>query len=72
MRRKIKENQQKVDKALINLRKTPNFEEKIKKLLKKDIFFPKRKMKGFIRKIYGVWEYWIITKHLQRSKILKY
>ena len=72
MRRKIKENQQKVDVALINLKPTPNFEDKVKKLLRLDIFFPKKKMKGFLREIYSHWESWIITKHVQQSKLLKY
>ena len=72
MRRKIKENQQKVDIGLMNIKSTPNFEEKVKKLLKLDIFFPKRKMRGFLREIYEHWESWIITKHVQQSKILKY
>jgi len=71
MRRKIRDNQKKVDMALANLKLSPNFEEKAKKLLKQNLFFPKRKMKGFLKKIYSLWEYWIIVKHLQRSKILK-
>jgi glyoxylase-like metal-dependent hydrolase (beta-lactamase superfamily II) len=72
MRRKIKENQQKVDIGLMNIKSTPNFEEKVKILLKLDIFFPKKKMRGFLREIYTHWESWIITKHLQQSKLLKY
>ncbi len=72
MRRKIKENQRKVDIGLMNIKSTPNFEEKVKKLLKLDIFFPKKKMRGFLQEIYTHWESWIITKHLQQSKILKY
>lgn len=72
MRVKISDNQQKVDKALMNIKTTQNFEEKIQLLLKKDIFFPKRKMKKFLRKIYSVWEYWLLVKHVQRSKLLKF
>jgi glyoxylase-like metal-dependent hydrolase (beta-lactamase superfamily II) len=72
MRRKIKENQQKVDIALSNLKPTPNFEKKVERLLKRDIFFPKSKMKGFLKKIYLFWERGIITKQVQRSKLLKY
>lgn len=72
MRRKITENQQKVDIGLMNIDSTPNFEEKVQKLLKLDIFFPKTKMRGFLRDIYTHWESWIITKHLQQSKLLKY
>jgi len=71
MRRKIKENQQKVDKALMNIKQTSNFEEKIELLLKKDIFFPKRKMKDFLYKIYSFWEYWILVNHIKMSKVLK-
>ena len=56
----------------MNIKSTPNFEEKVKKLLKLDIFFPKRKMRGFLGEIYEHWESWIITKHVQQSKILKY
>jgi len=72
MRKKIKDNQKKVDIGLMNTKSTPNFEEKVKKLLKLDIFFPKKKMRGFLRDIYTHWESWIITKHLQQSEILKY
>ena len=72
MRNKIKQNQKKVDYALAKLKPTPNIEDKLKRLLKQDLFFPKRKMKGFLKKIYTHWEYWIILKHIQRSKILKY
>lgn len=72
MRNKINNNQKKVDKALLNIKTTPNFEEKVKKLLKLDIFFPKKKMKGFLKEIYTFWESWIIIKHLQQSKLMKY
>jgi glyoxylase-like metal-dependent hydrolase (beta-lactamase superfamily II) len=72
MRRKIKQNQQKVDIALANLKPTPNFEKKIEKLLKKDLFFPKKKMRGFIKKIYEFWEREILTKHVQKSEMLSY
>jgi len=71
MRRKIKENQKIIDIALANLKLSPNFEDKIKELLKHDLYFPKRKMKGFLKNIYDFWEYWIIEKHLQRSILLK-
>ena len=72
MRKKIKKNQQKVDIGLMNIKSTPNFEEKVKKLLTLDLFFPKKKMRGFLREIYTHWESWIITKHIQQSKLLKY
>ncbi len=72
MRRKIQENQERVDKAL----KTLNFHPKsvddvVNQLLKLDIFFPKRKMSGFLLEIYTLWESWIIRKHVERSKYLK-
>ncbi len=71
MRRKIKENQKIIDVTVVNLKLGPDFEEKVKKLLKKDLFFPKKKMKGFLKKIYNHWEYWIIVQHLQKSKLLR-
>lgn len=71
IRRKIKENQKIIDIALANSKLNPNFEDKIQKLLKQDLYYPKRKMKGFLKKIYAFWEYWIIEKHLQRSTLLK-
>ena len=71
MRKKINDNQKKVNKALLNIKITPDFEEKVKRLLKLDIFFPKKKMKGFLKEIYTFWESWIITKHLQQSKLMK-
>ncbi|MFX1340845.1 MAG: MBL fold metallo-hydrolase [Promethearchaeota archaeon] len=72
MRKKIKDNQKKVDIGLMKIKFTPNFEEKVKKLLKLDLFLPKKRMRGFLREIYTHWESWIITKHLQQSKLLKY
>lgn len=72
MRKKIKENQKKVDKAFLNLKPIQDFEEIVRRLLKKDIFFPKKKMEQSLRQIYHFWESWIITKHLQKSKLLRY
>ncbi|MHA1273367.1 MAG: MBL fold metallo-hydrolase [Promethearchaeota archaeon] len=70
MRNKIEQNQARVDDAL----KKIEFKENrsiIKQLLDLDLFFPKKKLKGFIFKIYSFWEYWIIKHHLNRSKIIK-
>ncbi len=71
MRRKIRENQKRIDMAIANLKLSPNFEEKVEKILKQDLFFPKKKMKGALKRIYTLWENWIIIKHLQRSKLLQ-
>ena len=67
MRRKIKEHQNLVNMALIKSELSPDLEESVNILLEQDLFFPKRKMKAFLKKIYTFWEYWIIKKHLQRS-----
>jgi glyoxylase-like metal-dependent hydrolase (beta-lactamase superfamily II) len=72
MRTKIKTNQDKVDNAL-NL---PHLQEKsenklIKELLKMDLFFPKKKLKGVVFEIYRFWESWIIRKHIKRYKYFK-
>jgi glyoxylase-like metal-dependent hydrolase (beta-lactamase superfamily II) len=68
MRKKIKENQDKIDKFL-NLLDTSKITENIivEKLLTMDIFFPKKKLKGVVYEIYRFWESWIIRKHLQRN-----
>ncbi len=72
MRRKINENQQKVDNAVNSLEKIPKtYEDLIKKLLDMDLFFPKHKMRGFLLEIYNVWESWFIQKHLERNKGIK-
>ncbi|MFX1291700.1 MAG: MBL fold metallo-hydrolase [Promethearchaeota archaeon] len=72
MRGKIKINQDKVDNAL-NL---PNLKEKSEnevtnELLKMDLFFPKKKLKGVVLEIYRFWESWIIRKHIRRSKYFR-
>lgn len=73
MRSKIKQNQQKVDQALKSISLTLKSENEIvENLLKKDIFFPKRKLNSFMLKIYTLWESWIIRKHIQRSKFFKF
>ncbi|MFX1314502.1 MAG: MBL fold metallo-hydrolase [Promethearchaeota archaeon] len=69
MRKKIEENQNKVNEALNFLDYNLNFEIKVKQLLELDIFFPKKKMKDFLLKIYTLWESWIIRKHLERIRI---
>ena len=67
MRKKIEENQVKVNSALKTLDHKLTIGEKTEALLKLDIFFPKRKMKGAMLKIYAFWESWIIRKHIERS-----
>ncbi len=69
MRTKIEKNQQKVNKALSILGFLNKSEDDaVSQLLKMDIFFPKRKLKGFLLEIYTLWESWIIRKHIQRSE----
>jgi len=46
-------------------------EVEIRNILELDLFFPKRKMKGFMLEIYKYWESGIIRKHIERSKYLK-
>jgi glyoxylase-like metal-dependent hydrolase (beta-lactamase superfamily II) len=70
MREKIGKNQEIVDRGLKVLKPGLNFEEKIKKLLEMDLFFPKRKMKDFLFEIYCFWEKNFIEKHVQRSRII--
>jgi glyoxylase-like metal-dependent hydrolase (beta-lactamase superfamily II) len=69
MRGKIKNNQDKVDNALklLNLKEKAE-NEVIEELLKMDLFFPKKKLKGVVFEIYRFWESWIIRKHIKRSK----
>jgi len=67
MRKKIEENQNKVNSALKTLENKLKIGEQTEALLKLDIFFPKRKMKGPMLKIYAFWESWIIRKHIERS-----
>jgi hypothetical protein len=68
MRKKIKDNQNKVDEALnlLDVSKKPE-NEVVDKLLKMDLFFPKKKLKGVVFEIYRFWESWIIRKHLYRN-----
>jgi len=70
MRRKIKENQEKVDNALNSLNIHPiSVDEAVNELLKLDLFFPKHKMQGFLFEIYTLWESWFIKNHIKRSKL---
>ncbi len=71
MKRKIRENQEKVDKALGALKKSNMSEDlAIKELLKMDLFFPKHKMKSFLLEIYSLWEYWFIKNHIKWNKTI--
>ncbi len=70
MRGKIAKNQTQVDKAIIKLQKSKKSKITISDLLELDIFFPKSKMKGFMLEIYKYWESGILSKHMERSKIL--
>ena len=67
MREKIKENQTKVDRALMFLKTRKDNEINMEELLDMDIFFPKKKLNGFIKDLYRYWESKIIFKHLRRS-----
>ena len=68
MRNKIKNNQEKVDKALIDLNRTQTSETNaLSYLLAMDLFFPKSRLEGVVYEIYRFWESWIIRKHIQRS-----
>ena len=68
MRSKIEKNQTIVDQAILSLKNNNKLKLGIENLLKLDLFFPKRKMKGFLLDIYKFWERGIITKHMERSK----
>ncbi|MHA1292818.1 MAG: MBL fold metallo-hydrolase [Promethearchaeota archaeon] len=72
MREKIRKNQIIVDKSIIDLKRSHKKSEiNVQKLLELDLFFPKKKMSGILLEIYNLWEYWIIKKHMERSKFLK-
>ena len=71
MREKIKENQNKVDRALMFLKTRKHNEINMEELLDMDIFFPKKKLNGFIKDLYRYWESKIIFKHLERSIFFK-
>lgn len=69
MRDKIRQNQIIVDQAIQSL-KSRSKSSSIKDLLDLDLFFPKKKMDGFRKEIWGYWESGIISKHIERSKYL--
>ena len=72
MRKKIKNNQEKVDKALIDVNCTQTSENiAVSLLLDMDLFFPKSRLEGVVYEVYRFWESWIIRKHVQRSEIFK-
>jgi hypothetical protein len=69
MRTKIMDNQKKVDKVFRETDFSQKSEDEVvDQLLKRDIFFPKRKLKDFLFEIYTFWESWIIRKHIRRSE----
>ncbi|MFX1239000.1 MAG: MBL fold metallo-hydrolase [Promethearchaeota archaeon] len=73
MRRKIRENQKKVDEAVDLIENLPdNEDELVNMLLELDLFFPKRKMRGFLFDIYTLWESWFIRNHLRRNERITY
>lgn len=65
MRNKIYTRQKLVDKALQNVSPQLEIEDKVSKLLEMDLFFPKHRIKGFLKDIYTFWESWIIRHHLE-------
>jgi len=72
MKRKIKTNQEKVDNALNLSNLNGRSKNKvIKELLKMDLFFPKKKLKGVVFEIYRFWESWLIRKHVMRNQYFK-
>lgn len=71
MRNKIKNNQIIVDQAIMSLKPNKSKEIAINDFLELDLFFPKKKMEGFLLEIYNFWEFGIIKKHIERSEYLK-
>jgi len=70
IRGKIRKNQTIVDQAILALKISEISEETLESLLELDLFFPKKKMKGFLLEIYNYWESGILRKHLEKSKLL--
>ncbi|MBY9014487.1 MAG: MBL fold metallo-hydrolase [Candidatus Lokiarchaeota archaeon] len=70
MREKIAKNQNLVDNAIKSHNLTNKSMDTINYLLNLDIFFPKRKMEGYLLEIYNFWESGIIRKHIERSEYL--
>ena len=56
-----------MDQALRSLPPQLVIEAKVSKLLEMDLFFPKHKIKGFLKNIYAFWESWIIKHHLEEN-----
>jgi len=67
MRRKIAEKQVIIDQAIKSHKLRYEGENNIDYLLDLDLFFPKKKLKGYIVELYKYWEQNIINKHLQKS-----
>jgi len=67
MREKITKNQIVIDQAIESLKTDGKSESNIENFLELDLFFPKKKMKGFLMEIYRFWESGIIKKHIDRS-----
>ena len=59
-----------MDQAIITLNESNKFHPDIDSFLELDLFFPKKRMKGFLREIYNYWETGFIIKHIERSKYL--
>jgi len=70
MREKIAKNQDLVDNAIKTNNLTNKSIDTINYLLNLDIFFPKKKMEGYLLEIYNFWESGIIRKHVKRSEYL--
>jgi len=70
MKEKIAKNQELVDNAIKSHNLINKSLDTINYLLNLDIFFPKRKMEGFLLEIYNFWESGIIRKHVERSEYL--
>ncbi|NHJ23238.1 MAG: MBL fold metallo-hydrolase [Candidatus Lokiarchaeota archaeon] len=68
MLKRIVENQKIVDQAILELKLKTISDENLNELLKIDLFFPKKKMNGFMLEIYTLWESIIIGKHMEKSK----
>ncbi|MFX0176429.1 MAG: MBL fold metallo-hydrolase [Candidatus Hodarchaeota archaeon] len=68
MREKITNNQIIIDQAIESLKADGKSELTIESFLELDLFFPKKKMRGFLVEIYRFWESGIIRKHIDRSK----
>jgi glyoxylase-like metal-dependent hydrolase (beta-lactamase superfamily II) len=72
MREKIANNQELVDNAIESHNLTNKSMDTIIHLLNLDLFFPKRKMEGYLLEIYNFWESRIIRKHVELSEFLNY